>query len=291
MTGRAAGHSTPMADYRHSYVDVGDVVLHVASAGPDTGPPVLLVHGFPQTWYSWTQVAPLLVDAGFRCLIPDLRGLGDSTRPLHGYDKQTLGEDLVRLLDALGIDRTAVVGHDWGGVVAFSIAARHPERVSRLGVVDVAIPGDGAPNISQGGRRWHHAFLGTLDLPEALITGREEVFLRWFYEHYGHHQRVLPDDAVAEYLRCYTAAGALRAGFELYRTVPVDIAANETLEKIDVPVLAVGGATSFGRGAEVEESLRRMAHDVTGHVLADCGHWVPEEKPCELAELIVRHLS
>lgn len=270
--------------YEHTYVDVGDVVLHVAQAGEGT--PILLVHGFPQTWYSWTAVAPLLVKQGFRCVIPDLRGLGDSTRPLHGYDKQTLGEDLVRLLDVLGIDRCAVVGHDWGGVVAFSIAARHPDRVTHLGVVDVAIPGDGQPNISQGGRRWHHAFLGTLDLPEALISGREEVFLRWFYENYGHHQRVLPDDAVAEYLRCYTAAGALRAGFELYRTVPQDVAANETLPTIAVPTLAVGGATSFGRGAEVEESVRRMASDVTGHVLAECGHWVPEERPAELAALI-----
>lgn len=274
-----------MSELTHGYADVGEVTLHYVTAG--AGVPVLLVHGFPQTWYAWAQVVPLLQRRGIRCVVPDLRGLGDSTRPAGGYDTKTLAGDLHRLMAGhLGITRYAAVGHDWGGAVAFALAAYHAAEVSCLGVVDVAIPGDGAPDIGQGGRRWHHRFFATLDLPEALIDGREEVLLRWFFENYGHHQGVLAPAAVQEYLRAYRAPGALRAGLGLYRAVARDVADNSALAPLTLPALAVGGGTSWGRGTEVEESLSRMATDVTGLVFDGCGHWVPEEKPRELADAL-----
>lgn len=277
-----------MTAFTHGFADLGDVRLHYVTAGDDRARPVVLIHGYPQTWFSWREVMVLLVAAGFRCIAPDLRGLGDSSRPFDGYDKKTLAGDVSRLVvDRLGIDSFAAVGHDWGGAVAFSLAANHARHVSHLVVADVAIPGDGQPNLGQGGRRWHHTFLQTPDLPEALVTGREEVFVRWFYENYGAHPRVIGEEAVAEYLRTYRTPGALRSGFALYRAVPQDIRDNSTLEKLTVPTLAMGGGVGFGRGAEVEESLRQMAVDVTGLVLGDCGHWIPEEKPREMAAAIV----
>ena len=276
-----------MTGFDHHYADLGDVRLHYVTAGE--GFPVVLLHGWPQSWYEWRHIMPELAKS-YRVIAPDLRGLGDSSRPADGYDKKTVGGDIWRLLQRLGVDRFFLVGHDWGGPTAYSIAAAHPEAVVKLAVLDVAIPGDGSANISQGGRRWHHAFHQTLDMPEALIAGREDIYLGWFYRTYGARPDAIPPADVAEYLRTYTQPGALRAGFSYYRAIARDIEDNQAIAarfKLPRPVLALGGGSSWGRGAEVVESLRRLATDVRGGVIADCGHWMPEEQPAEL----LRHLS
>ncbi|OZC55528.1 alpha/beta hydrolase [Rhodococcus sp. 06-621-2] len=279
-----------MPELEHSFAHLPDVTLHYVTAG--TGDrPIVLLHGYPQTWFSWIDVIQPLVDNGFRCIVPDLRGLGDSSRPATGYDKRTVAGDIHGLLTThLGIDtRVPVVGHDWGGVVGFALAA-HFDVVSHLAVVDVSIPGDGQPDLGQGGRRWHHTFLRTLDLPEALIAGREEVWLRWFYENYGHNKYVLSEESIREFLRTYTSPGALRAGFAYYRSIDQDISDNRDLPPLAIPCLAVGGASGMGRGRVVEDSLSRMASDVRGVVFDECGHWVPEEKPDELVNALLRFL-
>ena len=272
-----------MTGITHHHADLGDVNLHYVTAG--AGFPVVLLHGWPQTWYEWRHIIPGLAEK-YRIIAPDLRGLGDSTRPLDGYDKKTVGNDIWRLVhDKLGIDAFYLVGHDWGGPTAYAVAAAHPDAVKKLAILDVAIPGDGSRNISQGGKRWHHALHQTLDLPEALITGREDIYLGWFYRNYGHHPNVIPEADIAEYLRCYRQPGALRAGFSYYRNIPRDIADNEATAakfKLPMPVLALGGAGGWGRGMEVLESLRRLATDVRGGVIENCGHWMPEEQPEEL---------
>lgn len=271
----------------HHRLRLEEVDLHYVLAGPEDGTPVVLLHGYPQSWWCWHRVVPLLVEAGFRCVVPDLRGLGDTSRPASGYDKRTIAGDVRRLLDHLDIGSCPVVGHDWGGAVAYALAAHHPGTATHLAVVDVAIPGDGNPDIGAGGQRWHHAFLRTLDLPEALVVGREETWVRWFYDNYGAHPGVIDEDSVAEYLRTYATPGALRSGFAFYRAIHLDVTDNEPVPALEIPCLAVGGGTSWGRGAEVETSLSRKATHVRGVVLDGCGHWVPEEKPAELvAELL-----
>ncbi|GEL21963.1 epoxide hydrolase [Pseudonocardia sulfidoxydans NBRC 16205] len=269
---------------QHHRADLDDVRLHYVTAG--VGPTVVLLHGWPQTWYCWRHVIPLLVDGGFRVVAPDLRGLGDSSRPAGGYDTRTVAGDVHRLLcDELELDRFHVLGHDWGGIVGYSLAAHHPGAPATLTVVDVAIPGDGNPNISQGGRRWHHAFHQTADLPEALVAGREELYLGWFYDNYGHRSDVITADDRAEYLRTYSDPAAMRAGFAYYRALDRDAADNArraTEQRIAIPVLALGGAGGWGRGAEVAASLERLVDDVTGGVIAEAGHWIPEEQPADL---------
>lgn len=272
----------------HHYADLGDVRLHYVTAGE--GFPIVLLHGWPQTWYEWRHVIPGLAKK-FQVIAPDLRGLGDSSRPLAGYDKKTIGDDIWRLVhNHLGIRKFLLVGHDWGGPTAYAIAHAHPNAVRRLAILDVTIPGDGSANISQGGRRWHHAFQQTLDLPEALVTGREDIYFGWFYRNYGHRPDVIPPADVAEYLRTYREPGALRAGFAYYRNIPRDIADNAAGAKdfkLPMPVLALGGANSWGRGMEVVESLRRLATDVRGGILENCGHWMPEEQPEALLEQLL----
>lgn len=275
----------------HAYADVGDVLLHYVTAGQ--GPPVVLLHGWPMTWWSWRHVIPRLARQ-FTVIAPDLRGLGDSSRPLTGYDKRTIADDVWRLVhDRLGHRTFFLVGHDWGGPTAFALAAAHREAVRRLVIVDVVIPGDGA-DFSQGGRRWHHQFHCTPDLPEALTQGREEVYLGWFYRTFSLRPDAVGPEDMAEYLRTYRQPGAMRAGFEYYRALERDAADNNHELKargpLPMPVLAIGGAAGYpharGRGTEPEQSLRRVARDVRGLVIADCGHQVPEEQPERLADAL-----
>lgn len=258
--------------------------MHYVTAGH--GDPVVLLHGWPQTWYEWRDVIELLAPR-YSLIVPDLRGLGDTSRPPGGYDTRTLATDVWQLVNGeLGHPHFYLAGHDWGGPVAYALAAAHPEAVKRLAIIDVAIPGDGNTNISQGGKRWHHAFHQTPELPEALIAGREAIYLRWFYENYGAQPNAISETAVNEYLRTYAQPGALRAGFEYYRNIPTDIAQNEAIVargKLSMPVLALGGAQSWGRRGEVLESCQRIASDVRGGVIEGAGHWIPEEQPAVLA--------
>ena len=269
----------------HQTLRLARVTLHVAGAG--SGVPVVLLHGWPQTWHEWRKVIPLLAGR-YRLIVPDLPGLGDSSQPAGGYDKKTIAADLQEMCERLELGRFHLVGHDWGGPTAFALACAMPAAVRSLAILDVTIPGIG-PDISQGGRRWHHAFHMTPELPERLVQGREREYLGWFYREFSWQRAAIEEADVDEYVRCYSRPGALRAGFEYYRNIPRDAADNRAILasgfRLPMPVLALGGARTEarGRGEEPLESLRAIATDVRGGVLPDCGHFIPEEQPELLA--------
>ena len=264
--------------FQHDYADVGEVRLHYVTAG--AGPAVVLIHGWPQTWYMWrNQITELA--SRYRVISPDLRGLGDSSRPVGGYDKKTLAQDIWQLVHGvLGEERIFVVGHDWGGPTAFALAAQHRDAVRRLAIFDAPVPGDGTPVMFAN--RWHHGLHWELDFPEALTAGREDVYLGFFYRNWGARPDAISPEAEAEYLRTYRQPGAMRAGFNLYRATPQDVADNQSFlsrGKLKMPVLCYAGALGRGRGEAALESWRLVAENVQGGVLEDCGHWIPEERP------------
>ena len=271
---------------QHQYADLGEVRLHYVTAG--RGPAVVLIHGWPQTWYMWRGVMPALA-AHFRVIAPDLRGLGDSSRPVGGYDKKTLAHDIWRLAhEVLGERRLFVVGHDWGGPVAFALAAQHRDAVRRMAIFDVPVPGDGTPVMF--GNRWHHGLHWELDFPEALTAGREDVYLGFFYRTWGARPDAISEEAQREYLRTYRQPGAMRAGFNLYRATPQDVADNEAFRaegKLAMPILVYGGTQGRGRGPVAMESWQRVALDVRGGVAEGCGHWIPEERPEWVAQQLL----
>lgn len=269
----------------HHFHMLPDGAAHYVTAG--RGRPLVLLHGWPQTWFAWRKLIPRLAE-DYRVIAPDLRGLGDSSRPSDGFDKKTVARDIATLLrDALGIERALVVGHDWGGPVAFALAAYHPGLVEKLVMLDAAVPGDGSGTFSQNGRRWHHAFHQTLDLPELLIANREDAYYRWFYQHYGHVPGAITEADIAEYLRTYRHASTTRTGLAYYRALAVDMADNTEFlrtERLAMPVLAIGGGNAFGRSGETLSSLQRVATDVRGGVFDGCGHWIAEEQPARTLE-------
>lgn len=279
----------------HHYADVGEVLMHYVTAG--SGPPVVLLHGWPQTWWEWRHVIPMLA-ARYTVIAPDLRGLGDSSRPLSGYDKRTVAEDVWRLVNGkLGHQTFDLVGHDWGGPTAYALAAAHRDAIRKLAILDVVIPGCGG-DFSQGGRRWHHQFHIAPDIAEALTAGREDIYLGWFYRTFAYRPDAIIAADLAEYLRTYRQAGAMRAGFSYYRALDQDAADNRASiaeGKLAMPVLAIGGGAGYpharGRGKEPEESLRRVAADVVGEIVPECGHFIPEEAPEFLGQRLLAFLG
>jgi pimeloyl-ACP methyl ester carboxylesterase len=264
--------------FKHAYADLGDVRSHYVTAG--AGPAVVLLHGWPQTWYMWRHTMAGLAKRYF-VIAPDLRGLGDSSRPAGGYDKKTIAQDVWRLThDVLGIESLFVVGHDWGGPTAFAFAAQHREAVRRMAIFDVPVPGDGSPVFFNN--RWHHGLHWETDLAEQLTAGREDVYLGFFYRVFGARADAISEEAQREYLRAYRQPGAMRAGFEFYRAMKQDVVDNEAFlkaGKLQMPILCYGGTEGRGRGALAIESWRRVAANVRGGVVEGCGHWIPEEKP------------
>lgn len=285
-------------NFHHRYVTLTDVRLHCVSIGH--GKPVVLLHGWPQTWYEWRLVMPLLADA-YTLIAPDLRGLGDSSRPASGYDKKTVAADIWQLMhEHCGYERFAVVGHDVGAVVAFRLAADHPDAVTHLVLLDVPVIGERTDNMGgllPAGQlpRWHHLFHMVLDLPEALTVGRERLYLEWFFNWGTEQAGVFSEADIGEYVRAYAQAGAMRAGFNMYRALPQDIADNHaTLSSgftLPMPTLGLGGGGSRGRGELVVESLKRVATHAEGGTMAECGHFIPEEKPHELADRLRTFLA
>ena len=279
--------------FTHHFANLTDLKMHYVTCGE--GPALVLLHGFPQTWYEWRHIMPALSEH-YRVIAPDLRGLGDSTRPFAGYDKRTVAADIWQLVhEHLGYQQFFLVGHDWGGPTAFSLAAQHRGAVEKLCILDVAIPGDGSPDISQGGKRWHHNFHGTPDLPEALVVGRERLYISWFFKNYGHRPDAIPENDINEYARTYSQPGAMRAGFNYYRAIAKDIADNQAMiendGKLPMPVLALGGAESWGRRLETMQSLERVAHQVEGGQIENSGHWIPEEQPVEITRQLLKFLT
>lgn len=261
------------------------VRLHYVTAGDNRSPAVVLLHGFPQTWWEWRHVIPALVAAGFRVVAPDYRGAGHSWRPVGGYDKRTMAEDIHQLLRGhLAIHGpVAVVGHDIGLMVAYAYAQAHRDEVSHLVVMDAPLPGtDVFDRLRTDPRVWHFAFHGARDIAEMLVAGRERQYLQFFFNARCFNPEGISEADLDLYASAYAAAGAMRAGFELYRAFDRDAQDNrDALQrngKLTMPVLAVGGAISTS-GPVVDAMMREVADNVSGLRVPGTAHWIAEENP------------
>lgn len=259
------------------------VRIHYVRAGQ--GDPVVLLHGFPQTWYMWRKIIPALAER-YTVIAPDLRGFGESSKPIGGYDKRTVAEDIYQLVRGLGFEKIFLVGHDLGGPAAYAYACAHPEDVRRLVILDVEITIDRATAAEYFTRLFHLSFHAEPDIAVALVAGRERVYLTHFYRK-CYNPGAFSHADIDEYIAAFSAPGALRASMAHYGAIWTDLKHNIENAKtlLEMPVLALGGEMSFGE--RTVSSARKIAKDVRGRSLPRCAHWVAEEEPeALLAELL-----
>ena len=270
--------------FAHRFATVDGVRLHYVTGGKADGEPVVLLAGFPESWFAWRKVMPLLAPA-FRIIAPDLPGQGDSDRPQGGYDTEALAAMVHGLLRQLGVTRCCMAAHDVGAWVAYPYAALFGGEVRRLVLMDAGIPGITLPDAlptapERAWRTWHFAFHALPDLPEMLIAGRERPYLDWFLRRKTANPDAFSEDDISEYLRVFTKDGGLRAGLAYYRAATLSAQQNRALAergKLAMPVLALGA--DQGSIADMAAPLGAFAADVRGGVVANCGHFIPEEQP------------
>jgi pimeloyl-ACP methyl ester carboxylesterase len=274
------------------YVDTGELRLHAVIGGE--GPPLLLVHGWPQTWYYWRLVMPALA-RDFTVIALDQRGIGLSEKPDDGYDAGTLGNDLIALMDALGHERFALVGVDTGMLIAYAAAADHPDRVERLVVGEAPLPGISPPfplilPDALVDMLYHIPFNQLEKTNERLVTGREEIFFGAELDVSAGTNK-LPGYAVEHYVDILRDPEALHGSFQLYRAFGTTAAQNEERKKrpLTMPVLAIGGEQSIGAG--VEATMKLCAEDVEGLLIPGIGHWLAELAPDEMLAALTEFLA
>jgi pimeloyl-ACP methyl ester carboxylesterase len=244
------------------------VTLHFVTSGSGDST-VVLPHGFPQTWREWRHIVPDLVSAGYRVVAPDYRAAGHSSRPLCGYDKRAMAGD-IRLM------------------VAYAYAQAFREEVTHLVVLDAPLPGTKVfDRLRADLRVWQFAFHGARDAPEMLVVGRERPYLQAFFDARMFDPSAIDDAELDCYASAYSAPGAMRAGFELYRAFDHDSEDNRTAliekGKLSVPVLAVGGEEST-TGPLMAEMMREVANNTTELRIPRTAHWIVEENPADFLE-------
>lgn len=250
-----------------------------------SGPAVVLIHGFGDTGDMWGPLAAQLAKT-HTVIVPDLRGMGRSSRAASGYDKKSQAQDIRTVLTALGQDRADVVGHDIGTMVAYAYAATYPDKVTKLVVMDAPVPGIAPWNqIVLSPKLWHFNFSG----PDAerLVAGRERIYLDRFWNDFAGEPGKIDEATRSYYAAQYAQPGAMRAAFAQFTAIGAqDVGDNALLNrtKLPMPVLAIGGEKSFG--ATMAEVMRNAATNVTGAVVPGAGHWLMEESPDATVRLV-----
>lgn len=258
---------------------VNEVALRYLKAGQ--GDAIVLLHGWPQTSHEWRKIVPRLAEH-YTAIAPDLPGLGDSGLLIHGYDKRSVAQYIHGLVQSLSFERIYLVAHDMGVPVAYAYAALYPDEICQLVILDVPPPTAGAAiNL------WHIGFHMVSELPEALIQGREEIYLRYFYG--DAYPQAITEDDVREYVRCYSNPASFKASLDYYRAFPQDVRDNTEFAKtpLKMPVLVLHGEQS-PLGNSAFEVMKTLATDVRGEAIANCGHWIAEEQPEALLDCLLR---
>ncbi|UJW75924.1 alpha/beta fold hydrolase [Rhizobium sp. SL42] len=277
------------ASFKTQDITTNGATIHVRVGGK--GPAAVLLHGYGETGDMW---APMAADLArdHTVIVPDLRGLGLSSKPDAGFDKMTQAGDVAGVLDALDIDRADLVTHDIGNMVGFAFAAQHPDRVTRFVLIDAPVPGIGPwEEVLKNPLLWHFRFGGP-DM-ERLVAGRERIYLDRFWNEFSATPDRFTEESREHYAKLYALPGAMHSGFAQFAAFDQDAIDNKAIlaknGKLAMPVLAIGGEKSFG--PMMATVMRSAATDVSEGVIPDSGHWIMEENPSATITMVRSFLA
>ncbi|MBR7830357.1 alpha/beta fold hydrolase [Actinospica sp. MGRD01-02] len=282
-----------VAGFTHRWVDADGVVLHAVEGGRPDGPAVVLLAGFPQSWWAWREVMPQLAER-YRVVAIDLPGQGHSERPPAGYDTHTVASHVQAAVNALGVRTYWLAAHDIGAWVAFSLALMdRGGSLHGLALLDAGIPGITLPDAvptdpARAWKTWHFAFHLVPELPETLLAGREREYVEWFLT-----AKALAPDAfkpaeVEHYAAAVAAEGGLRASLAYYREAAESAARNhEALERGRLTIPVLGVSSSHGSIPDMAASVRPWAPNTAGVVIPQAGHFIPDEQPEATAAALI----
>jgi pimeloyl-ACP methyl ester carboxylesterase len=289
---------TTRETWTHNFVDTNGIRMHYVEQGE--GFPVLLLHGFPELWYSWRHQIPALAEAGFRAIVPDLRGYGESDKPheIEAYDIHHLVADLVGLLDALGIDKTVIAGHDWGGIIIWQFALMHPERVERVIALNTPFIPRGPISPIEGFKAAPDGrFNYILHFQEEGVAEREmeadlEGTLRRVMRSTAGNAEVITDDDIAVFAAAFRAGG-LRGPINFYRNFHSnwETTAHLTDKQVTAPSLMITAEKDPVLKPEMADGMERWVPNVRLHHVQDSGHWTQQEQPEEVNRAMIDFLA
>jgi pimeloyl-ACP methyl ester carboxylesterase len=269
---------------RVQQIQANGTTLHVRAGGK--GPAIIMLHGFADTGDMWAPLAKALIK-DHTVIVPDLRGMGYSSRPDSGYDKKTQGADIAAVMDKLGIQKADLVTHDIGNMVGFALAAQYPDRITKWVVIDAPLPGIGPwDEILKSPLLWHFNFRGP-DM-ERLVKGRERIYLDRFWNELSANPKAIDEATRRHYAKIYARPGAMHSAFEQFATFNTkDAADNKAFQakgKLTMPILALGAEKSFGpMQAEV---MQEVGSNIEGGIIKNSGHWIMEEQPDQTVALV-----
>ena len=286
------------SQWEHRMAAVNGINIHYVIEGQ--GEPVVFIHGWPEFWYGWRRQIPVMSER-YQVIVPDLRGFGYSDKPLYGYDTRSAASDIYELVKQLGHQQVSIVAHDIGVRVAYRFTLDHEDMVKRLVLLDSTPPmeqlGPQAPSVVR--ERWHSYFHQQFDLPEKLIEGREEVYLRHIFKDWTINKYPPSAAEVAEYVRAYSQPGALRGGFSYYRAAAYEDPPHwreDAGRVLQTPVLFLYGSRRINTAHEsgagpLDDSWRSVFPNVRGKDMGNYGHFLQWEAPDEVNRELISFLS
>jgi pimeloyl-ACP methyl ester carboxylesterase len=279
---------------RHGRAALPDVNLHYVEAGE--GPLVVLLHGFPEFWYSWRHQIPALVRDGYRVVAPDMRGYNTSEKPegVDAYHIDRLADDVADFIEERGEESAHVVGHDWGAAVAWHLAGRHPDRLERLTIMNVPHPKTMLTWLKtprQLLKSWYMFFFQLPWVPEALIRAGDFAYARKVFQRATVRRGAFTDEDIERYIAAYKEPGALTAMINYYRAAARHVGGVGEWPVIDAPTLVIWGEQDVALRVEMAQPPGELVPNARVERLPDASHWVQVDRPSKVNSLLVDFLD
>jgi pimeloyl-ACP methyl ester carboxylesterase len=280
----------------HDLIKVNGITLHVVSAGPKDGPPVILLHGFPEFWYGWKHQIPALVEAGYRVIVPDQRGYNQSDKPaeVRDYAITTLADDILGLMDKLGHAQVKLIGHDWGGMVAWWLAITHPERIEKLGILNIPHPAVFSRTLRSDFRQmlksWYVFAIQIPWLPETMLGGRNASGLADALKRSGKPDTFSDADMV-RYREAWGRTGTVKAMLNWYRAYVRYPAAKPASVRLKMPVQMIWGKEDIALSAEMAQPSIDLCENGNLTFIEGATHWVQHDAPDQVNTILLNFLA